>query len=433
MSVSDPLIKDIKGHLLALFNESMGTKITDSSTNLHGFCQDLEKIFHCGLVQSQGAFYGSRKSDAFTWMGTIPGDGTTLLEFKYKSSVEEVQGCKCVSTSLGKFRLLVRLCLVKNCIHFPLQFLINSNRAHSIYDKNSIIGDEILAAILLSVLLQCSKITFQLQIFNSYFLDSTWQIPDLLKLEVVPCSSLGISISFSENKAVIVHIAGNSVASETAEISTGDVLANLNGVDINSSCKGRLNAILRLNKGRPVTLAIIKAFHKDSNDVFLPMKSILRHLQIDLMKITSGQTSATTAETSGVSIIQSAKTGYRGTYLGCVGVGSKGSVKQIEEAIRRRLGRGGEKKEVVFEIGEMSIKIVDAESNKPLLKHSYMQISSCGSAVNLPNYVAYIAGEENCDTASNFVCYIFHVKDIEEAAVILQSIGQGFYRTHFAV
>ena len=39
-------------------------------------------------------------------------------------------------------------------------------------------------------------------------------------------------------------------------------------------------------------------------------------------------------------------------------------MKQIEEAIRRRLGRGGEKKEVVFEIGEMSIKIVDAESNK---------------------------------------------------------------------
>ncbi|XP_068915417.1 uncharacterized protein [Tenebrio molitor] len=434
MSVSDPLIKDIKGCTLKLFTESLSKKITDSSQDLQDFCQILEKIFHRGLTQTQTSFYGNKKTEVYTWMSSLAAEETALESFNYRNSVQEVQSTKHVQTPLGKFRLLVRHCLMKKCLHFSLQYLNNSNKAKLFYDKHSIIGDEILSAILLSVFLQCNKINFELDLTNCAFLDLTWQTPDLVKLELVPCKNLGISISFSENKAVIVHVKSNSVASESGEICTGDILSNLNGVEINSSCKGRLNAIFRANKGKPINLVVVKAFHKQSQDVFAPVKTILEKLQIDPVKITNRSQSEHTTETA-TCAPKSTKSGYSATYLGLVSVGNNGSVRQIEEAIKRRLSmtKSDTQKPVIFEIGEMNIKVLDSETGGIVFKHSYMQISSCGSVPALPNYVAYIAGDENCDTASNFVCYIFHVQNIEDACTILQSIGQGFGRTHFAV
>ncbi|XP_008196619.1 uncharacterized protein LOC103313907 isoform X2 [Tribolium castaneum] len=413
MSVSDPLIKDIKGHTLRLFHE---TTVKDSSENLEKFCQVIETIFHKGLIEKHN-FY-SKKIEVFAWMSTIS-SGDELIDFIYQNSVQEVQKCKSVKTPIGKFRLLIRYCLVNKCLHFPLEALNKSDKKPYIYERNSIIGDEILSTILLSVLLQCKKINFQLDLFNYYFLDLTWGIPDRVKLELVPCQSLGINISFSENRAVIVHIRPNSVASESGEITVGDILANLNDVEINSSCKGRLNTILRLSKGRPINLIIIKASH--NNDIFAPFKTILRDLKL-------GANHEQTPRQN------EPKSGFKAAYLGCVSVGCKGSVKQIEEALKFHLNKFeiNDRKPVSIEIGEINVKIL-LETGEILFKHSFMQISSCGSAPNLPNYVAYIAGEENCDTANNFVCYIFYVHDVSLAYTILQSIGQGFYRTHFAV
>lgn len=50
--------------------------------------------------------------------------------------------------------------------------------------------------ILLSVLLQCSKITFKLELKNSYssFLDLSWKIPQVLQLELIPCQNLGLGV-----------------------------------------------------------------------------------------------------------------------------------------------------------------------------------------------------------------------------------------------
>ncbi|XP_044253324.1 uncharacterized protein LOC123004232 [Tribolium madens] len=413
MSVSDPLIKDIKGHTLRLFHE---TTVKDSSENLEKFCHVIEAIFHKGLIEKHN-FY-SKKIEVFAWMSTIS-SGDDLIDFIYKNSVQEVQKCKSVTTPVGKFRLLIRHCLVNKCLHFPLEALNKSDKKPFIYEKNSIIGDEILSTIFSSVLLQCKKINFQLDLSNYYFLDLTWGIPDRVKLELVPCQSLGVNISFSENRAVVVHIRPNSVASESGEISIGDILANLNGVEITSSCKGRLNTILRLSKGRPINLIIIKASH--NGDIFAPIKTLLRDLKLDTNHEKTAQNEP--------------KTGFKATYLGCVNVGCKGSVRQIEEVLKFHLNKFeiGDRKPVSIEIGEINVKITHLETNQILLKHSFMQISSCGSAQNSPNYVAYIAGDENCDTANNFVCYIFHVNDVSLAYTILQSIGQGFHRTHFAV
>lgn len=62
------------------------------------------------------------------------------------------------------------------------------------YDKNSILGDNILGEIFLSVLLQSSKLNFKLNLRNCSFLDESWLLPECLALELVPCKSLGISV-----------------------------------------------------------------------------------------------------------------------------------------------------------------------------------------------------------------------------------------------
>ena len=41
--------------------------------------------------------------------------------------------------------------------------------------------------------------------------------------------------------------------------------------------------------------------------------------------------------------------------------------------------------------------------------------------------------ETNCSVATNFTAQIFYHKNEHEIQTILQSLGQGFYRTHFAV
>lgn len=61
-----------------------------------------------------------------------------------------------------------------------------------IYEEDSIIGNEILGEIFLSLLYQCSHISFDLKLENASFLDETWQLPIYQQHELVPCMDLGV-------------------------------------------------------------------------------------------------------------------------------------------------------------------------------------------------------------------------------------------------
>jgi hypothetical protein len=58
-------------------------------------------------------------------MSSLVAEDTALESFSYRNSVQEVQSTKHVQTPLGKFRLLVRHCLMKKCLHFSLQYLVS--------------------------------------------------------------------------------------------------------------------------------------------------------------------------------------------------------------------------------------------------------------------------------------------------------------------
>lgn len=150
-----------------------------------------------------------------------------------------------------------------------------------LYFPNSILGDDILIQIFLSVLRQCSKINFKLDLQSSSFLDISWHIPQVVKLELVPSQSIGMSVSFANGKAVIVGIKQNSMLSEIGDVKIGDILDELNGIHICTATRGRLSSILKLNKNGPITLSVIKAVYGDSKQIFPPIVSLLKQVQID--------------------------------------------------------------------------------------------------------------------------------------------------------
>lgn len=52
--------------------------------------------------------------------------GSDSVLFAYKTAVDKVQEFRNVQTPLGRFRLLVRFCLVYKCLHVPVQQIVSS-------------------------------------------------------------------------------------------------------------------------------------------------------------------------------------------------------------------------------------------------------------------------------------------------------------------
>ncbi|XP_076635844.1 uncharacterized protein LOC143348947 isoform X2 [Colletes latitarsis] len=356
------------------------------------------------------------------------------------SAVEQVKQNPKVHTPSGCLRLLIRTCLMRKCLHMPIEMLVRTPlMATDYYDKNSILGDDILGEIFLSVLLQSSKLNFKLNLRNSSFLDESWQLPECVALELVPCKSLGISVCFTKGKALIVNLDKNSVAAEDDKVEIGNVLDEINGNAITSNTKGQLRKIMRKSMGQPVCLHVIRHRNKETNEMYAPIVQLIKSSGIESMtKILKKFNSEKhdDDEKTEVSKLRnkSLNAGFSVKYCGSVYIGPEGDVKQIEKAILQVL-KSEETKlvPVKFECLEIGIRVTETTEDTIICKQSYMEISSCGRTANVPNYFAFIAGDTNCNLASKFYAYVFYHQNESEVQTILQSLGQGFQRTHFAV
>ncbi|CAH0564604.1 unnamed protein product [Brassicogethes aeneus] len=444
MSVSDPLLKDLKGCVLDLIKDkSTQGKISDENENISKLYVTLEKIFNFGLIKQQNTLYLNRTIDPYCWLSSCIKEKSDIITYTYINCVERVKDRGGLRNNLAKLRFLIKVCLVKKCLHVPLEFLLRTNKSQLFYFGNSIIGDEILSEIFFSVLLQIGKIYFNLDLENVSFLDLTLEVPKLLSLELVPCRTLGLSVSFCSDRAVIVDINSSGVAAETELIKIGDVLDKLNGKHVTASSKGKLNSILRTTRTQPVHLTIIKAYHEEKNEFFHPIRQFLKELKIDEERVRLQYRPSAKEEENEVK----KSYGSEVLYLGFIPVGEDGSVKQMDTAIKAFLANKPHQeneeailptrlnKKVLFEIGEIGVRLRDMEAQTLFRQHTYMAISACGVANSLKNNFGYITSSKNevCDQARNFVCHVFYSDNLEEINTILQSIGQGFYRTHFAV
>ncbi|KAL1464680.1 hypothetical protein WDU94_004304 [Cyamophila willieti] len=415
MAVSDPTLKELKGHLLKLIKSTV--VITDDSLELLSLCDSLERIFSKGFHPQNYILGFAKRYDCwlfFQHLASIPD-----LPYGFQSSVELAQTCRKVKTYQGKLRLCIRSLLMKKCIHVPVQHLIdNSKLMQTFYETYSILGNEILSEIFLSLCFTIRSVNFKLELSNARFLDETWLLPNIACVTLVPCSELGISVVFVEDKAIIMTVQDSSVALESESFSPGDILDEINGIVIHNTQQGVLRGIVRKAHGKPVTAIVIKSHLSDS--LYPPLVPLIKSAGLDPSFVLHGE---------------SPSCGERGptiTYLGYEVTGKGTDVKQIQASIIRMLNSPLElgNTAVFLECQELGVRVRRNDDNSILYYHQYMQITSCGRTVHNPRYFGYIVeNKESCQ----FECHVFYCLVLDTTDSILQSIGQGFKRTHFAV
>lgn len=99
--------------------------VSDNSKDLLAFCCVLEKIFYFGLQQQHSKFgFIIKNPEPWLWLERIVSVENSNISFYFKSAVDRVLHNCTVQSDLGRFRLLIRLCLVSKCLHEPLQYLV---------------------------------------------------------------------------------------------------------------------------------------------------------------------------------------------------------------------------------------------------------------------------------------------------------------------
>ncbi|TRY79859.1 hypothetical protein TCAL_17079 [Tigriopus californicus] len=73
------------------------------------------------------------------------------------------------------------------------------------------------------------------------------------------------------------------------------------------------------------------------------------------------------------------------------------------------------------------------ERGKEVLNYTYPEISACGCCSTDNHYLAFIAGNDLCTMATEFMCHVFYCANQAKARDVISTIAEGFERTQNAV
>ncbi|XP_064643376.1 uncharacterized protein LOC135497487 [Lineus longissimus] len=455
MSVSDPLLKKLKGYVAEF--RSSSNPIRDYHPHLLPFCETIEEILRKG-IKHVPSFFGIQKRDYWAWLSTLEeSDIGARYNPTFHIIVSAIKSSPKLKTTQGRGRAFLRAALQKKALKHPIQCLVRSTAfVEPWYDPLfSIIGNEILSEIFLSLLHEIGEITFKLNLKNCTFLDETWVIPIYRSYEFVPCKDLGILVQYISDRVVVERVDSGSVAEEDGKIQPGDILDELYGEPLRNVKKGKMPGLLKQNQGFPVYLSVVKC-HMPDGSIFPPVVKLLRQVgkTVDtLQKVLEEQAEyESRAEDTDripphaqlpeddmdeVPVSNPDDTAcYSCHFVGTLRLGPYGGVEQIETAIatiRQNHLDSSAYQRVQVDLGETGVLVTDSKTKEEIYNHSYTEISACGRRVDAVEYFAYVAGETTCTLAKDFVCFVFKGRNDEDAKTILCSIAQGFERTHWFV
>lgn len=452
MSVSDPLLKELKDHIFDLRRHCLVLPIDDNNGLLLPFCTTLELIFRKGIQAQRNTPVGAVHRDY--WNGFF-----SMLHLKQKdklplrlaSSIQTVKDFKKVHTAQGKGRLLLRVLLKRHLLKTAVECLLQSpSLVAAMYEpSNSILGSEILAEILLSLLHEVDKVSFNISLRNATFLDQTWHIGLFKSFEFVPCDTLGISVGFSAGIPIVTEVEEGSVAGEDDQIQVGDVLDDLYGEALRGRKRGTISTLLDHFKGLPVYVSVVKSYQVDGSP-YPPVAELLKGLRLtparnsDRLMASAGRGTADlfpdSPGSSGLPVttpLESAA--YLAVYIGRTYVGNAGNVLDIEAAIRETSFRDTDehvqvgRTPVWVDVSDCHFRVFSRLSKEVLLEKHFTEIASCGRASSFPCVFAVVAGETTCTVSKHFYSYVFQVQQPKICQTILCTISQGFTRTSWSV
>ncbi|KAG8199577.1 hypothetical protein JTE90_009414 [Oedothorax gibbosus] len=431
MSVTHPLLKQLKGNILELRNETE-KEIQDHHPSLLPLCRSLEEIFQIGLKSKMNSPFGLMKKDYWFWITFIYENRDKYrVPFALTEAIESILNSKKVFTNLGKGRLFIRTALSKKLLQSLIELLwIDEMFLFSSYDpKTSILGNEIMCEIFKSLLHELNKIDFKLELKNASFLDETWNIGVYKKFEFVPCKEMGITFAYVRGRVVVVKVDEGSVAAEENQIEPGDVLEELYGQSLYRCNRGLISALANKYRGMPIYLSIVKGYYVGS--IYSPLKPIFEKLnlrkKIESKEKDNGFVQEYTTDS---------KTGclkFNMVVLGRFKVHNDDKAENIDTAIIKALKLNKEPKDVVIYISERELKVVTVEDDTVLVDKHFSEISACGRKRIYPDIFAFIFGNTTCTIAEEFQCLVLKAPSSSVITTILDLIAHGFGTTHWEV
>ncbi|XP_052830320.1 uncharacterized protein LOC106869617 [Octopus bimaculoides] len=416
MSVSDPLLKQLKALILEFRLSEVA--VNDKNEKLHTLCDIIEKIFRKGLKQNGGWF---SKTDYWCWISKsvydVANDRVNPIFVMVTNIVNE---SKKVCTLQGKGRLFIRCALVKKVLGVAVELLRKDQRLTDIwYDTEySILGNEILSEIFISLLFEITEIKFLLNLKNASFLDETWDLPVYKEYELVPCDDIGMTVQYLSGRTLVISVVPGSVAEEDGKVGCGDVLDELFGISLRNANKSKVQQILRQNRGWPIRLSVNKCL-KD-NHIYGPIEELLTlaNLQRDQIKIEPKRSPASSDEETDFfrPVAEKGrkpahallpgdysdeipvhgpeqKAFYPVLFIAEVYVGNKGGQKEILDVIGQNMvNYPGKQQPFLLQLGETEVLVMTRDKKQIVYRHCYTEISSCGRRLDTMKIFAYICG-----------------------------------------
>ncbi|KRY14195.1 hypothetical protein T12_642 [Trichinella patagoniensis] len=399
MSVTHPALKKLKDFIRSFYE--FPDAITDKHAELKSFCIAVENILYFGTC------YKREKTSDILW------NCLSTLDFYYKrheipapveNCVKYVLRRTNVVSGIGRLRLVIRYGLQYKILHSIFSILLRKPLLmNTIYDNCSVMGDDILAEILVSTLEVLKNCHFELSLKNSTFLDKDWVLPEYRIYEFVPCDKVGLDIKLIKGYALVLDVEAGSVADEDFQIEPGDIIDEIYGQCTFNLSKGKIIQILDEYKRTPVYMNVVKCL--DSNDeIFEPLQFILEDANLNpnmlLARRLERLEEAAVENNTKKNLSQDQEndqTDHRfiASYCGCCEVAEGTVSEQIGIGIHDVSAKCQQVKNIVLEINVTKAISSLCDTGEILFEHTFTEIVSCGRRVDHPKLFAYVVGDSS--------------------------------------
>lgn len=276
--VDSPILLELRSDLDALKRQN--DTVRDEDTTVVNLFKTLESALRHGLLRdSRGnTDYFDVVLSLFEQQNSLgrPRGCTRALPVTLCQAISFVCGVKCLHSSKGRGRLLLRCALNGQWLTHLTEALKNWSDIDGHYQEESLVRSSSNFTDLLSGMPK-----FRLDLENMAFLDSTWERATFLQHQLVPCKDLGLMVCTIEGHIIVTRVKPYSVAGEDDKVEVGDLLVSVDNVTLFDLSPEFIAKMIKKLGGRlPISVSVVKA-RGPKNKVYPPLVPILQCAGLD--------------------------------------------------------------------------------------------------------------------------------------------------------
>eukprot|EP00095_Tigriopus_kingsejongensis_P003653 maker-scaffold11_size778918-snap-gene-0.13 protein:Tk03653 transcript:maker-scaffold11_size778918-snap-gene-0.13-mRNA-1 annotation:"hypothetical protein BRAFLDRAFT_120280" len=398
-----PILRDLQSDLSTLKSfltkrrtspDDLLGKVTDSNPHLEVVCKGLEAVFAHGTLSGEDFFV------LFEVISLEP-KREAGMNALVKHIVSEIKKITAIKSNLGRGRHFLRCCLNNGWLTSLVISLRNWKSIDQWYQPDALLLRNPNESFMV-ILPDLDLLHFDLHLANRSFLDDAWQLPIYRRFELVPCGDLGLMVCSVQGRIVVTKVKANSCAGEDGKIQMGDLIDDIDATPTYGMDPDAIGRIVKKCTKRPLAIGVVKA--EKNGRVFPPLKPLLERTSIDVKAL---------------EVRWEQKLKWRPNSL------------LLDDDDHNAKGDGEDEFDPLLDDEEDFTTIV--QSGTELLYIGSLRISACGCCSTDNHYLAFIAGNDLCTVATDFLCHVFYCANQGKARDVISTIAEGFERTQNAV